>query len=75
MDISSLLKLTGAWTKFTANHPKFPAFLKAARTKGITEGMTVDIILTYPDGTTLKSGLRLKSGDVEILNSLTENVN
>ena len=75
MDISALLKLSGAMTKFSLNHPKFPEFLKAAKAKGITEGMMIDIQLTYPDGTCLKSGIKVKSGDVELLNSLTDTMN
>ena len=72
MDFNSLLRLKSAWDSFTANHPKFPAFLQAVKAKGLTENMTIDITVTYPDGNTLRSGLKVKESDIALLNSLAD---
>lgn len=71
MDINGLLKLKTAWETFAANHPKFPDFLKAAKERGPMEGMTVGITLTYPDGTTMRSGIRVKESDRELMQIIT----
>ena len=70
MDINGILKLKTAWDRFAANHPKFPAFIKAAKERGAVEGMTVGITLTYPDGTTMRSGIRVKESDRELLQTI-----
>ena len=72
MDFNSLLRLKSAWDAFTANHPKFPSFLQAVKDKGVMENMTIDITVTYPDGNTLRSGLRVKESDIALLNSLAD---
>lgn len=71
MDINSLLKLRSAWSTFTANHPKFPDFLSAVKNKGITEGMMIEIAVNYPDGTSMKSGIRVRQSDLELLGTLS----
>lgn len=71
MDIGSLFKLKQAWNVFRTNHPKFPEFLKAIKEKGAVEGTELTIIVTYPDGQTLRSGLKLKQSDVELIDRLT----
>ena len=73
MDIGSLMKLKQMWATLCANHPKFPDFLKAVKAKGIVEGTELTFIVTYPDGETLRAGLKLKNSDVEILEKLTGN--
>ena len=70
MDIGTLMKLSGAWNTFKSNHPKFPGFLKAVKDRGLAEGMTIDICCTYPDGSTLKSGIRVHQSDIELMESL-----
>ena len=70
MDIGSLMKLKQMWGTFCANHPRFPDFLKAVKDAGVQEGTELTVIVSYPDGKTLKSGIRLKKEDVEILDRL-----
>ena len=74
MDIGALLKLKSAWDTFTSNHPKFTPFLKAVRDRGICEGATIDIAVHYPDGSSLKSGIKVKQSDVELLETLSSMV-
>lgn len=72
MDISALLKLRSAWSTFTANHPRFPGFISAVKNKGIAEGMMIEIAVTYPDGTSMKSGIKVKQSDLELLGTLAD---
>ncbi len=70
MDINSLLQLRGMWKSFCANHPKFPDFLRAVKERGAVEGQEIAFTVTYPDGKTLKAGIRLKASDVELVNGV-----
>ena len=70
MNFDALLKLKTSWNTFCANHPKFPDFVRAVKNKGICEGAQIDICITYPDGSTLRSGIRVKESDAELLHTL-----
>ena len=45
-----LMKIKNAWSRFAANHPKFPLFLNAIVKKGIQEETIFEFKVTYPDG-------------------------
>ena len=45
---ASIMKIMNAKNKFTANHPKFAAFLNAVFSTGITEGRIIEITVTKP---------------------------
>lgn len=68
MDVNALLQLRGMWKSFCANHPRFPDFLRAVKERGAVEGQEIAFTITYPDGKTLKAGIRLKDADVELVN-------
>ena len=70
MDIGSLLKLKQMWNTFSRNHPKFPDFVRDVKSKGFSEGTELTLAVTYPDGQTLRAGIRLKASDIELLNEL-----
>ena len=70
MDISSLLKLKSAWSTFTANHPRFPDFLRDVKSRGLSAGTEITITVSYPDGDKLKAGLKLTDSDLELLRTL-----
>ena len=71
MDIGAIMRIKSAWDTFSSNHPKFQPFLKAVKDKGITEGMMIDITVHYPDGSSLKSGIKVRQSDLELLNTLS----
>ena len=71
MDIGALLTLKQSWSRFCSNHPRFPDFLHAVKSKGIAEGMEIKISVTYPDGQTMNAGLKLKQSDVDLFNSVS----
>ena len=70
MDIGSIFTLKQSWSKFCANHPKFPEFLLAVKNKGFTENTELTFIVTYPDGQNMKAGVRLRPSDVETFEKL-----
>lgn len=74
MDIRSIARLKQAWNRFSMNHPKFPEFLRAVKSRGIHAGMEVSITVTYPDGDELRSGLRIKPSDVELFRRGEQNI-
>ena len=48
MNPVAMMKLMNAKNKFTANHPKFAAFLKAVFSRGIEEGTVIEITVQRP---------------------------
>lgn len=72
MNPAMLLKLKGAWDKFSKNHPKFPMFLKAASQQAIGEGSIIEIAITDKDGKKIDTNLLIKAEDMELLESLNE---
>ena len=59
-----LMKIKNAWSRFAANHPKFPLFLNAIVKKGIQEETIFEFKVTYPDGQQLVTNMRLRAEDI-----------
>jgi len=72
MNPAKLLKLSGAWGKFTQNHPKFPRFLAAASSNAVKEGSVIDITITTTDGKSIHTNIKLTDSDIELLHELSE---
>ena len=72
MGIGDVMKLRGAWEKFTRNHPKFPAFLNAAKAKGIVEGTIIGITITGPEGETITTNVKVNAEDLELFDTLSK---
>ena len=70
MDVGALLKAKGAWEKFKGNHPKFAPFLGAVKQRGISEGTILEMSVTYPEGGTIKTNVRLTGSDMELMETL-----
>lgn len=70
MDFGIIMKLSGLWAKFSKNHPKFPAFLKAVQKNGLKPDTIVDIKITYPDGNPIDTNLKITASDIEIIEEL-----
>ena len=71
MNLQSLLQLKGLWQRFTNQHPKFPAFLRAAQ-PALKEGSVLSFTITTPEGKTLESNLKVTSTDLELVESLKQ---
>lgn len=70
MNPMTLLKLKNAWSTFTSNHPKFPAFLQAARNNMIMEGSVIEITIKSPDGREIGTNVRVTQSDMELFDEL-----
>ena len=70
MGIGDIAKAKQAWDVFTRNHPKFPAFLNAVKSKGIKEGSIIDIKITGPEGESLETNIKVTADDMNLMNLL-----
>lgn len=70
MNLNQLAMLQKAKTsldRFRANHPKFPAFLDTIQKNAMQNGTIVEITVKTPDGRRYESNLKLKQGDLDLL--------
>ncbi len=72
LNFQALAKLRSAWHTFRDNHPNIVPFLRDVVKKGIREDMQFEVIVHYPDGTDMRSGIRLKQSDVALFEALQE---
>ena len=72
LNFQALTKLRGAWHSFRSNHPNILPFLRDVLKRGVREDMQLEVIRHYPDGSAIKSGIRLKQSDVALFESLQE---
>lgn len=69
---ASIMKLMQARSTFTANHPKFAAFLERMITGGVTEGTVIEITVQKPGEAPVTANMRVQQSDLDLLNSLKE---
>lgn len=67
---ASMFKIKKSWDTFTANHPRFPAFLSAASQGMMQEGTIIDVEITAPDGRKIATNVKLTESDLELFRDL-----
>jgi len=72
LGLGDVMKVKGAWDKFTRNHPKFPAFLNAAKAMGIKEDTIIEIAVTDPSGERITTNFKVTAEDLELFNTLSK---
>ena len=72
LNFQALTKLRGVWHTFRSNHPNILPFLRDVLKRGVREDMQLEIIVHYPDGTDMKSGIRLKQSDIAFFETLQD---
>lgn len=72
MNPAILMKLMTAKNKFTANHPKFVAFLSAILKNGIEEGTVIEITVQKPGQEAVTSNLKVSQSDLDLFQELKE---
>ena len=65
-----LMKLMNARNTFSANHPKFVAFLETVTRQGVQEGCVLEVTVTRPDGKVITGNMRVTQSDLELLQEL-----
>ncbi len=69
-NLDAMMKIRKAWATFSGNHPKFAQFLGTVGRDKITEGTVIGITVTYPDGHTLDTNMKVTVSDLELVESL-----
>lgn len=69
---ASLMKIMSAKNKFTANHPKFAAFLSAVFSGGVEEGTIIELTVTKPGQNPVTTNIKVQQSDLELLKELRE---
>ena len=72
MNPAMIMKMMNAKNKFTSNHPKFAAFLKAVFSRGIEAGTVIEITVQRPGEQPLTSNIKVQPDDLELLESLKQ---
>lgn len=67
MNPADYLKIFSLWNKFKSNHPKFPAFMKAASTHALKEGSVIEVCVITADGEKIESNIKITAADLELL--------
>lgn len=70
MNPAALMKIMQAKNTFTANHPKFAAYLKAVFSRTIEEGTIVEMTVTRPGEEPMTSNIRIKQSDLDLFREL-----
>lgn len=69
---SNIMKIMNAKNKFSANHPKFVAFLNAVFSREMEEGTIIEITLTRPGEEPLTTNMKVQQSDLELMRELQE---
>ena len=70
MNPAAMMKIMKAKNQFTANHPKFMPFIKAAFEGGIEEDTIIEISVEKPGRNKMTTNIKVKQSDLELLNEL-----
>ena len=71
MNFQALMQMKTLWQRFTNNHPKFPAFLRAAQSE-IREGSVLSISVKNPEGKVIESNLKVTASDIELIEAFKQ---
>jgi len=72
MNPAALIKIMNAKNKFTNNHPKFVAFLKAVFSKPVEEGTIIEVTVTRPGEEPITANLKILQSDLDLLTELKD---
>lgn len=72
MNPAVLMKLIGAKNRFTENHPRFVAFLKAMGSGRIEEGTIIEVTVQKPGQDKVTANIKVQQSDLELLEDLKE---
>lgn len=71
MNFQALMQMKTLWQRFTNNHPKFPAFLRAVQPE-IREGSVLSISVKNPEGKMIESNLKVTASDIELIEAFKQ---
>ena len=71
MNPATIMKIMNAKNKFTANHPKFVAFLNAVFSREMEEGTVIEITLTRPGEEPMTTN-KIQHSELELMRELQD---
>ena len=71
VNFQALMQMKTLWQRFTNNHPKFPAFLRAAQPE-IREGSILSISVKNPEGKVIETNLKVTASDIELIEAFKQ---
>ena len=71
MNFQALMQMKTLWQRFTNNHPKFPAFLRASQPE-IREGSVLSISVKNPEGKVIESNMKVTASDIELIEAFKQ---
>lgn len=69
MNPMNFMKVKGLMSRFTENHPKVPAFFKAAASE-IGEGTVIEITVTTAAGKELCTNMKVRPEDMQLMEEI-----
>ena len=69
---TDIMKIMNAKNKFTANHPKFVAFLNAVFSREMEEGTVIEITLTRPGEEPMTTNMKIRQSDLDLMRELQD---
>lgn len=70
VDFGSIMKIKGAWDKFTQNHPKFAPFMQAVGREAVMDGTIIEVKVTSPAGKEYNTNMKITQSDLELFAQL-----
>ena len=67
---AKLLKLKGAWDRFSLGHPKFITFLKFVGNNSMEQGTVIEITVTTKEGISTTGNLKISADDLALFDEL-----
>lgn len=67
---ASMMKIMNAKNTFTANHPKFMAFVSQIFGRGIEEGTIIELTVTRPGEAPVTTNIKVTQSDLDLFNEL-----
>ena len=72
MNPANIMKIMNAKNKFTANHPKFVAFLSAVFSREMEEGTVIEITLTRPGEEPMTTNMKIQQSDLDLMREVQD---
>lgn len=66
-----IMQVKGMVEQFQKNHPRIPGFFNAAA-ESIEEGSVVEMVVTSPEGKSLRANIRVTQEDMQLLKEIKE---
>lgn len=66
------MKLKEKVNEFRNRHQGFSRFITAVRKRGVPQGSTVEIKITFPDKQSMNTSFRIKEEDMELLQLISD---